>query len=109
MVLVLLVVLVAGLMSANRVLSWGAQRLGERVLQALAADASPADRERLRLSLECAAQAAREKRVSDRDLGTLLRVCREALADRTVSRAEAESILHAADRCCSRQPEEAIP
>lgn len=109
MVLVLLVVLVAGLMSANRVLAWGAQRLGERVLQALPADLSAADRERLRLSLECAARAARESRAGERDLGTLLRACREALADRVVSPAEAEGILQAADRCCPQRSEEVSP
>ena len=108
-VLVLLVVLVAGLMSASRVLSWGAQRLSERVLQALAADAPAADRERLRWSLECATQAAREKRVSERDLGMLMRVCREALADRAVSRSEAEGIQQAAERCCPQQHEEVLP
>jgi hypothetical protein len=108
-VLVLLVVLVAGLMSANRVLSWGAQRLGEKVLRAMPEDVSPVDRERLRLSLECAAQAAREKRASERDLGTLLRICREALVDGSVSRAEAEGILQAADRCCPPQHEEVLP
>jgi len=107
-VLVLLVVLVAGVMSANRVVAWGTRRLGEQVLKALPVESSAAERERLRQSLECAVRMARENRASEHELGALMRACRAALVDHAVTPVEVEKIRLAADRCCGLPREEAI-
>lgn len=98
-VLVLAVGLVWGACSLRQAAARGLERLSARVLAALPADTPEARREALRVTLACAAAAAR-RRAGERALGELVRACREALADARVSEEEMGAILAAAERAC---------
>ncbi|HVN75072.1 MAG TPA: hypothetical protein VMT19_02060 [Thermoanaerobaculaceae bacterium] len=81
----LVVVLVAGVFSARRMLSWGLRRVTAGTLAALPADVPAARREELRRRLECVVRLAESGGVDERRLGELARACRDAARDHRVT------------------------
>ena len=81
----LLLALIAGVLSARRVLSWGLRRITARVMTVLPADLPPARREELRRRLDCVVAEAEAGSADERRLGELARACSEAAAAGRVS------------------------
>ena len=81
----LLLALIAGVLSARRVLSWGLRRITARVMTVLPADLPAARREELRRRLDCVVAEAEAGSADERRLGELARACSEASAAGRVS------------------------
>ncbi len=98
---VLLLALVAGVLSARRVLSWGLRRITARVMTALPADLPAARREELRRRLDCVVAEAEAGRADERRLGELARACSEAAAAGRVSPQALDRIEMLAGALCA--------
>ncbi len=85
LVAVLFLALLAAVLSARRVLSWGLRRIATRVEAALPAEVAAARREELRRRLDCVVREAEAGRADERRLGELARVCSEAVKTGSVS------------------------
>ena len=81
----LLLALIAGVLSARRVLSWGLRRITARVMTVLPADLPAARRAELRRRLDCVVAEAEAGSADERRLGELARACSEAAAAGRVS------------------------
>ncbi len=100
-VAVLILVLLAGVMSARRMLSWGLRKVTARVVAAVPPDVPAARREELRRRLDCVIRLAESDRVDERRLGELARACSDAARDGRVTPEELERIEVLAGGLCA--------
>ena len=84
-VVILFLVLVAGTLSARRMLTWGLHRMTNGVLAALLAELPSARREQVRLELDCVLKAAESGTADERRLGEFAKACSAALEDRAMN------------------------
>ncbi len=105
-VAVLVVVLFLGMISARRMLGWGMRRITAAVISAVPPETPAAERESLRVKLECVARAADEGRADERRLGEFARACTDALEDRKLTPLELARIEALATAVCLASGEE---
>ena len=84
-VAVLVLILLAGVVSARRMLVWGLRNVTARAVAAVPADVPASRREELRRRLDCVVRLAESDRVDERRLGELARACSDAARDGRVS------------------------
>lgn len=99
-VVVLFLVLFIGMLSAQRMLSWGMHRICNGVIAALPPELPAPERERIRTELDCVARAAEEGRADEKRLGEFARACTSALEDRRVTSLELARIEGLAVAVC---------
>ncbi|MEW6337206.1 MAG: hypothetical protein ACOY3Y_14525 [Acidobacteriota bacterium] len=99
---VLLAVLVGTLMSPTKLLVGGVAALGKRVEKALPPSTSEQSRERLSSMFRCLRAAVAERRLDREGVAPVGAVCRKALEDGSVTEAELNAILEAAEAACVR-------
>lgn len=87
-VVILFLVLVAGTLSARRMLTWGLHRMTNGVLAGLPAELPSARREQVRLELDCVFKAAESGTADERRLGEFAKACSAVLEDRKISAEE---------------------
>ncbi len=100
-VAVLVLALLAGVMSARRMLSWGLRKVTARVEAAIPADVPQARRDELRRRLECVIRLADAGRVDGERLGELARACADAARDGRVTLDDMERIEVLAGGLCA--------
>ncbi len=100
LVFIMFAVLFGGLVSSEKVLDWGLNRLYAKVLKSVPADTPPAIRSRLTRTFHCVLTAARDGRLDQRALGGLSRACSEALADQRLTPEEIARIQMIAAQLC---------
>jgi hypothetical protein len=108
-ILLLVVALVAGVFSSQRILVWGLARLADRVVASLPEGFPQVAREGLQRRLDCVVRAARERRVGEQRLGELARECVDALADKSITADEEERIAALAGSICREAGGDAGP
>ena len=101
MVAALVLVLVAGVFSARRMLSWGLRRVTASALAAVPPEVPTARRKELRRRLDCVVRLAERGGVDERRLGELARACSDAAKDRRVSPEELERLEVLAGGLCA--------
>jgi hypothetical protein len=100
-VTVLVLVLIAGVFSARRILSWGLRRVTGAAVLAVPNDVPAARREELRRRLDCVVRLADQGRVDEQRLGELARACAEAAKQRSMSPDELGKIEVLAGGLCA--------
>jgi len=99
-VVTLFLVLVVGMLSARRMLTWGVHRITNAVLASLPSDLPGAHREQVRLELDCVLREAETGGADERRLGEFAKACSQALEDRKVSSDELAHIESLAVELC---------
>ncbi len=100
-VAVLVLVLLAGMLSARRMLSWGLRRVTAAAVAAVPPDVPRARRDELRRRLDCVVRLAGSDQVDERRLGELARACSDAARDGRMSTEELERIEVLAGGLCA--------
>ncbi len=77
-VAVLVLVLIAGMFSAPKVLTWGLRRITTAAVLVVPRDVSAARRQELRRRLDCVVRLADQGRLDEERLGELARACADA-------------------------------
>ena len=88
-------------MSTDRLLGWGLERLGGKLLKALPTETPAPVRERLTQEFNCLQVAARQGRIDEQALGRLTRACTEALKDQRITPEELAHIDALATQLCA--------
>ncbi|MGD1149045.1 MAG: hypothetical protein ABR961_13970 [Thermoanaerobaculaceae bacterium] len=96
----LVLVLIAGMFSANRMLTWGLRRVTSSAVAAVPSDVPAARREELRRRLDCVVRLAEWGGVDERRLGELARACSRVARDRRMSPEELARIELLAGGLC---------
>jgi hypothetical protein len=99
-VVILFLVLLAGMLSARRMLTWGLHRMTSAVLAGLPAELPGARREQVRLELDCVLKAAENGTADERRLGEFAKACSSALEDRKIGGEELARIESLAVALC---------
>jgi hypothetical protein len=97
----LVLVLLAGVFSARRILTWGLRRVTASAVAAVPSDVPAARREELRRRLDCVVGQVERGGVDERRLGELARACSRAARDRRVSPEELERMEVLAGGLCA--------
>lgn len=100
LVFIMFAVLFGGLVSSDKVLDWGLNRLYAKVLRVLPPDTPPATRSRLTRTFHCVITAVRDGRLDQRALGALSRACTDALADQRLTPEEIARIQMISAQLC---------
>ncbi len=98
----LLLALIGGAASRQKLLGFGLVRLEDRVTRSLADPSDSTARERLRLVFDCVIRAVANGRLSDEEVGVLGRACSTALAHGKVSATDQAEIARVAAELCAR-------
>ena len=101
MVAVLVLVLLAGMFSTRRMLSWGLRRVTGSALAAVPSDVPAARRNELRRRLDCVVRLAERGGVDERRLGELARACADVAKQRSMSPEELGRIEVLAGGLCA--------
>ncbi len=96
----LVLVLVAGMLSASRMLTWGLRRVTASAVAAVPPDVTAERRVELRRRLDCVVRLVERGGVDERRLGELARACSRVARDRRMSREELERIELLAGGLC---------
>ena len=100
-VAVLVLLLLAGMFSARRMLAWGLRKVTARAVAAIPSDVPAARRDELRRRLDCVVRLAESGRMDQRRLGELARACSDAARDGRVTSEEMERIEVLAGGLCA--------
>ena len=99
-VVILFLALLAGMLSARRMLTWGLHRITNAVLAGVPAELTGARREQVRLELDCVLKAAESGTADERRLGEFAKACSAALEDRKIGGEELARIESLAVALC---------
>jgi len=98
---VLVLALLAGMVSAPKVMSWGLRKVTAAAMLAVPRDVPAARREELRRRLDCVVRLADSGRVDERRLGELARACADAARRGSMNAEELEKIEVLAGAACA--------
>jgi len=100
-VAVLVLVLIAGMFSAQKVLTWGLRRVTTAAMLVVPRDVSVARRQELRRRLDCVVRLADQGRLDEGRLGELARACADVAKHGSMSPNELERIEVLAGGLCA--------